>query len=232
MKLKTIRKAGNQLTRCISLNDADGLYVTDGGIITHNSFATVVSQLFISTHYAMMWHPYKFFGLSPATVFTQCLGGWNQKKASELLLEPFLNVLESSPYFKRVRTHTDLLDASAGELEDCLHYTTSAPTAQPLDSKIIMADGSTKTMGEIKVGDKIKSPSEGETEVEGIPFEGEADCYEIELEDGRTVRCSDFHLWKVRRTPESAWEVRNLKYIMEHPEYEWEIIELSDFETA
>ena len=84
-------------------------------------------------------------------------------------------------------------------------------------------------MGEIKIGDKIKSPSEGVTEVVNIPFHGIADCYEIELEDGRKVRCSDKHLWKVRRSPNSEWEVLNLKYIIEHPEFEWEIIELDDF---
>lgn len=194
-----------------------------------STLSTLV-QLFISTHYAMMWHPWKYFNLAPSSVFTQCLGAWNQKKASELLLEPFVQILEQSPYFKRVRSHTDLVDAAAGELENQLHWTTSSPTAQPLDSKIIMADNSIKTMGEIKIGDKIKSPSEGVTEVINIPFEGEADCYEIELEDGRKVKCSDFHLWKVRRSPESEWEVQNLKYIMEHPEFDWEIIELDDFD--
>ena len=92
-----------------------------------------------------------------------------------------------------------------------------------------MADGSVKLMGDIQIGDKVKSPSEGTTEVINIPYHGVADCYEIELEDGRKVRCSAEHLWNVRRTPESDWEVVNLQYIMDHPEYDWEIRELDDF---
>lgn len=195
-----------------------------------STISTLV-QLFISVHYAMMWHPYRYFGLAPSSIFTQCMGGWNQKKASELLIEPFIQILECSPYFKRVRSHTDLVDASAEEITDCLHWTTSSPTAQPLDSKVYLPDGTYKLMGDVKVGDTIASPTTGEVEVTAIPFEGEADVYEIELEDGRTVKCSDFHLWKVRRSPESEWEVQNLKYIMEHPEFEWEIIELDDIES-
>ena len=198
-------------------------------IASGKSTLSTLIQLFISTHYAMMWHPWKYFNLAPSSVFTQCMGAWNQKKASELLVEPFIQILEQSPYFKRVRSHTDLVDAAGEDLAEHICWTTSSPTAQPLDSKIIMADNSIKTMGEIKIGDKIKSPSEGVTEVVNIPFHGIADCYEIELEDGRKVRCSDKHLWKVRRSPNSEWEVLNLKYIIEHPEFEWEIIELDDF---
>ena len=215
--------------RCISLNNPEGFYYTDEAIITHNSTLSTLAQLYISVHYAMMWHPYRFFGMAMSSIFTQCLGGWNQKKASELLLEPFTQILEGAPYFQRVRTHQDLVDASAEDISDCIHWTTSTPTAQPLDSKIIMADGSVKLMGDIQIGDKIKSPSEGTTEVINIPYHGVADCYEIELEDGRTVRCSAEHLWNVRRTPESDWEVVNLQYIMDHPEYDWEIRELDDF---
>lgn len=190
---------------------------------------SVLANLFVSTHFAMMWHPYKYFNLAVSTMFTQVLGAWNMKKASELLLEPFMQILEASPYFKRVRTHTDLMEANGNDLVSSLHWTTSTPTAQPLDSKIVMADGSVKTMGEIEIGDKLKSPSEGTTEVISIPYHGTADCYEIELEDGRTVRCSPQHLWNVRRTPEADWEVVNLQYILDHPEFDWEIRELSDF---
>lgn len=215
--------------RCISLNNPEGFYYTDDNIITHNSTLSTLAQLYISVHYAMMWHPYRFFGMAMSSIFTQCLGGWNQKKASELLLEPFTNILEGSPYFKRVRTHQDLVDVSNEEIAEGIHWTTSSPTAQPLDSKIIMADGSTKNMGDICIGDKIKSPSEGATEVVNIPYHGVADCYEIELEDGRKVRCSDKHLWNVRRTPDSDWEVVELRYILDHPEYDWEIRDLEDF---
>lgn len=115
--------------RCITMFDPDGQYFTDGGIITHNSTFSTLAQLYISIHYALMWHPYRFFGMAPSSIFTQCMGGWNQKKASELLLEPFVQILECSPYFKRVRTHQDLTEASAEEVAECLHWTTSSPTS-------------------------------------------------------------------------------------------------------
>lgn len=111
------------------------------------STLSVLIQLYISVHYAMMWHPYRFFGMAPSSIFTQCLGGWNQKKASELLVEPFMNILECSPYFKRVKTHVDLVEAGADEIKDCLHWTTSSPTSvlsfqNGVNYKIINGPGS------------------------------------------------------------------------------------------
>lgn len=133
--------------RCITLNNPEGLYYTDDNIITHNSTLSTLAQLYISVHYAMMWHPYRFFGMAMSSIFTQCLGGWNQKKASELLLEPFTNILEGSPYFQRVRTHQDLVDASAEDISDCIHWTTSSPTSalamqNGVNYKIINGPGS------------------------------------------------------------------------------------------
>ena len=111
------------------------------------STMTVLLQLYISVHYAMMWHPYRFFGMAMSSIFTQCLGGWNQKKASELLLEPFTQILEGAPYFQRVKTHQNLVEASAGEISDCIHWTSSAPTSalsmqNGVNYKIINGPGS------------------------------------------------------------------------------------------
>jgi hypothetical protein len=111
------------------------------------STMTVLLQLYISVHYAMMWHPYRFFGMAMSSIFTQCLGGWNQKKASELLLEPFTQILEGAPYFQRVKTHQNLVEASAGEIDDCIHWTTSAQTSalsmqNGVNYKIINGPGS------------------------------------------------------------------------------------------
>ena len=111
------------------------------------STLSTLIQLFISTHYALMWHPWKFFNLAPSSVFTQCLGAWNQKKATELLLEPFVQILEQSPYFKRVRTHTDLVDAAGEDLTEHICWTTSTPTSalsmqNGVNYKIINGPGS------------------------------------------------------------------------------------------
>ena len=146
--IKSIEKEDTkEHCRCISLNDPEGLYYTDNKIVTHNSTMTVLLQLYISVHYAMMWHPYRFFGMAMSSIFTQCLGGWNQKKASELLLEPFTQILEGSPYFQRVKTHQNLVEASAGEINNCIHWTTSAQTSalsmqNGVNYKIINGPGS------------------------------------------------------------------------------------------
>lgn len=193
---------------------------------------TVLANLYISTLYSMMWRPYKYFNLSVSTVFTQVLGAWNMKKASELLLEPFLNILESSPYFKRVRTHYDLVEASGDDLINCLHWTTSTPSAQPLDCNVQLPNGTSIKMGDVKIGDVIKSPTENTSIVTGIPFQGIADCYEIELEDGRKTRCSNKHLWKVSwkkdKNGNKIWKVVNTEFLINHPDYEFEIWEKED----
>ena len=111
------------------------------------STLSTLIQLFISTHYAMMWHPWKYFNLAPSSVFTQCMGAWNQKKASELLVEPFIQILEQSPYFKRVRSHTDLVDAAGEDLAEHICWTTSSPTSvlqlqNGVNYKIINGPGS------------------------------------------------------------------------------------------
>lgn len=116
-------------------------------IASGKSTLSTLIQLFISTHYAMMWHPWKYFNLAPSSVFTQCMGAWNQKKASELLVEPFIQILEQSPYFKRVRSHTDLVDAAGEDLAEHICWTTSSPTSvlqlqNGVNYKIINGPGS------------------------------------------------------------------------------------------
>ena len=92
---------------------------------------SVLLQLFISVHYAYMWAPYKYFGLGAATQFTQCLGGWNIKKATELLLEPFMNILEYAPFFHKAKFAQDVLDAreSTNLDEEGLLWTTATKTS-------------------------------------------------------------------------------------------------------
>lgn len=104
--------------------------------------------------------------------------------------------------------------------------------SQPLDCKIKKPDNTWTTMGELKIGDKIASPSEGETTVIGIYPQGVLPTYKITLEDGRTTRCSATHLWKVgyKKTKDSELitDVVQLQFIMDHPEYEFFIYDEAD----
>lgn len=237
MKLKNINNVGKESTRCIMVKNPDGLYVTDDGIVTHNSTLTVLCNLYIALQFAYMWYPYKYYGYAPSTQFTICFGGFSQKKAYELLMGPLLNVMRQADYWQQCRTMDDMIKANK-EFNNatgvpCIYWTTAVPTAQPLDSKIYLPDGSFKLMKDIKIGDKVMSPTKGEATVTNIPYHGVADCYEIELEDGRTVKCSDAHLWKVSwqktESGEKIWKVVNTKFLIDHPDYDFEIIDLEDF---
>jgi hypothetical protein len=40
-RIQSIKRIDDQEQQCITLADPEGLYITDGGIVTHNSPATV-----------------------------------------------------------------------------------------------------------------------------------------------------------------------------------------------
>ena len=151
-----------------------------------------------------------------------CLCSYSLGKAWDLLGTPFEQFIEQSPFFEKVPRRDDVTHANQDD-PNCtkVYYSTAGRgsarmifrnnlqlkmmsteghllgNAQPMYSKIMKTDGSYYEMKDVKVGDKIASPTEGETEVIGIFPQGERDIYEIELEDGRKVRSSDNHLWKV-----------------------------------
>ena len=131
---KYIKYLGKQSTRCITVNSFDGLYVTDGGIVTHNSFLSTLITLYISVVTSLMRNPYKYFGLSPATVIAQMLVSYSIKKSKELLLDPYLNIMGSSPFFEKVNRKDSMKEMKA-EFEnrdhvDKLYFTTADPTSE------------------------------------------------------------------------------------------------------
>lgn len=190
--------------------------------------------------------------------------GVTQRKSSELLFEPMLNLLESSPYFVKCRTKQDMANAeleflNSNKEPDHVYWTTASPTsviamsnganyklisspggllgqAQPLDEPIKKSDGSYVLMGSLKVGDKVASPSEGESMVLGVFPQGKKPCYRVTLADGRTTRCSANHLWKVgyRETPdgEMTHAVVELQFMMDRPNWEFFVYDEVDCKDA
>ena len=167
-----------------------------------------------------------------------------------------MNVLETSPYFVKARTHADIIDKTNEDTSDHIYWTTatsggSGPNtsclqmqnkvnykvvednsailgqSQPLDSKIRMADGTYKNMGEIKVGDEIASPTEEMQYVLGVYPKGIKKCYKITLADGRTMKCSNDHLfkisWKKNKKGKRIWKVKPLQYILDNPDKDFNI---------
>jgi hypothetical protein len=191
------------------------------------STGVLLSNLFCSTHLALMYYPWRYFGLAPSTIFTNVLCGSSQKAASQLLSEPFGQFLEQCKFFRKVRSH-DAMIASDLEFEkqnivDHLSWTTATPTALTLDTEVLMHDNTYKPMGDVHVGDLIYAPSYKykSATVDRIPFEGLADCFEIELENGDTAQCSAEHLWKVFFN--GSWEIVNTQYMIGHPDIEFRI---------
>lgn len=226
LKIVSIKYLGKQKSRCITVDNPDGLYVTDNNIVTHNS---------------------------PATTYTQCFCAWNMKKGSELLLEPLIQIIEQSPYFERTRSAGDMQDAArayeSGEI-DKMYWTTATRSSalmmqngvnyklissaggllgqsQPLNAHIYLPDGSYTTMGQIKVGDIIASPTENKQTVLAVWPQGVKECYRVTLEDGRTVECSPDHLWKISYERDAnnkrIWCKKPLQFIIDNPDLDIEV---------
>lgn len=223
------------------------------------SFLSVLINMYIGMHLSMMRAPWKLFGGSPGSVYTQVFCAVSQKKSSELLFEPMLNMLESSPFFEKIHTKEGMAkreqDFSRMGNIDRIFWTTATPTsalqfsgganfkliagptallgqAQPLNCKIKKPDGSWITMGEVKIGDKIASPSEKETTVIGVFPQGNQKTYKITLEDGRSTKCNASHLWKIRyrKYPEDSLTetVVSLQFMLDNPNYEFYVLDEAD----
>ena len=218
-----------------------------------------------------MRDPYKYFGLSPATVLSQMLISYSLKKSRELLLKPFENMMGASPFFEKV-PRIDAMNELKREFKDKdtvdkLYYTTADKDSDFLfDSGVTIKTNSTvqgllglslitvtyselafftdagKALSlkelvptkrgilpirEVCLGDEVLSPNGEYTEVIAIPWEGEDDLYEIEMDDGRTVQCNLEHLWPVSYFYGGIFhqEVVSTRFMLEHPEIEFVISE-------
>ena len=133
LSLSNVNYIGKEPSRCISVANPNGLYVTDNHIVTHNSYLSTIITLYIATHLNLMRNPWKYFGLNPATQISQMLVSYSLKKSSELLLEPFLSLLEASPFFERVQRQDSMKQLEEEfkhqDTIDKLYWTTAYPTS-------------------------------------------------------------------------------------------------------
>ena len=68
--------------------------------------------------------------------------------------------------------------------------------AHPYNEWVYTTDG-LKQWGDIKVGDYVYGDNGLPTKIIAIPFDDVCPIYEIELANGKKVKCSEGHLWKV-----------------------------------
>lgn len=97
------------------------------------SYLSTLLNVYIGVHLSLMRNPYKYFGLNPASVLTQLLISYSLKKSSELLLEPMVAILESSPFFEKVHTREGMIkrdqDFERQGHIDKIFWTTAVPTS-------------------------------------------------------------------------------------------------------
>ena len=133
-ELKKITFINKMPTRCITVANPNGLYITDNGIVTHNSTITMLINVYLATLFALMYAPYKYYGYAVSTQFTLVFAAISQKKASELLVEPLINILRDSNFFMQCRTKDDMIketknfEASSGNVA-CVPWTRATPTS-------------------------------------------------------------------------------------------------------
>ena len=98
------------------------------------SYLTALVNLYVCTRLSLMRNPWKMFGLNPASIIVNFLCSYSLKKSSELLLEPFNAMLESSNYYEKVHTREKMIQANEEynhmEHIDKIFYTTASPTAE------------------------------------------------------------------------------------------------------
>lgn len=68
--------------------------------------------------------------------------------------------------------------------------------AHPYSQVVYTPDGE-KLWGDIKIGDQLFASNGSICIVTDIPYDGDTEIYELTLRDGRTVRASENHLWKI-----------------------------------
>lgn len=131
--IEKIERTENNEGLCIEIDDDEKLFLIDDYIVTHNSYLSTLITLYINTHVAMMRNPYKFFGLNPATLLTQLLVSYSLKKSSELLLEPLMAIMETSPFYEKVHTRESMAkrekDFQRQNKIDRIYWTTASPSA-------------------------------------------------------------------------------------------------------
>lgn len=114
----------------------------------------------------------------------------------------------------------------SGVLTSCI----GAGKSQPLDSKVYITDSEWKLMKDIKPGDKVLSPDGSQSIVISTVDWDPEDIYELEMDNGKKMRCGLHHLHHVSYRKdingEKIWDTVETKFILENPDLNYEFQEL------
>ena len=79
----------------------------------------------------------------------------------------------------------------------CLFYNAKCMYEAHPYSQVVPTPDGFKKWEDIKIGDKLFSPTKGETTVVNIPIDEQMPIYKVALTDGRIIEASDNHIWLV-----------------------------------
>lgn len=99
-----------------------------------------------------------------------------------------------------------------------------AGKAQPLDELVLTPVGWQK-MGSIEPGSQVIGSDGQPVDVVDVFPQGVLDTYRVTFSDGTSTRCSEDHLWTVRRSRSGTgkWEVRTTDYIRGRLQAGWRV---------
>ena len=111
--------------------------------------AADLHNLYVSVHLYLMRDPKKFFELAPSTSIVQAFISFSMDKATQLLLQPFIQILSTSPKFRRVKQEEHLKTQQEKHPEQICWTTASKMGALqfPGDIHYIVASGPHQLLG-------------------------------------------------------------------------------------
>jgi len=113
------------------------------------STCAALHNLFVSVHLYLMRDPKRFFDLAPSTSIVQAFISFSMDKATQLLLQPFTQILTTSPKFRRVKQE-DHLKTQQEKHPDQICWTTASKMGAlqfPGDIHYIVASSPAQLLG-------------------------------------------------------------------------------------
>lgn len=92
------------------------------------SFLSTLIALYVAVHLFLMKDPKKNFNLNPATVLAILFVSFSIEKVTELIVEPFTNIISSSPKFRRARSLEQMEKWQKEEGTNRIVWTTAGST--------------------------------------------------------------------------------------------------------
>jgi hypothetical protein len=123
--------------------------VLGAAIGTGKSTCAAIHNLYVSTILYLMRNPKKFFGLAPSTSIVQAFISFSMDKATQILLQPFIQILSTAQKFRRVKQE-EHLRTQQEKYPDQICWTTASKMGVlqfPGDIHYIVASGPAQLLG-------------------------------------------------------------------------------------